>query len=192
MHIDVPPGIDPKPYYASAFGIGIIAAGAMTLLLYLARLAGITRLDLGMSLGTVTSLTYGASPGAWFEGFLAMLLCGGLFALLYALIFEEWPHHTARAWLGALIGAVHAVVGGALLAVLMPLLHTRMSPPPADPLLADPGFMGVHYGMTTVWVFLALHVVYGAIIGGWMHAAPLATRYLAAFAAEHPGRIAAT
>lgn len=183
MHVDTPPGIDPKPYYASAFGIGVLAAGVMTLLLWLARMEGLTKLDLGMSLGTVSGITLGNSPGAWFEGFLAMLICGGVFALGYAWIFEAWPHHNARAWLGAMIGAVHSVIGGALLGVSMPVLHPG-APAPGDPLIGDPGFMGVHYGMATVWVFLGLHVVYGAMIGGWMHAAPLATRYLSAVAAR--------
>jgi hypothetical protein len=187
MHIDVDPRLDPKPYYATAFAVGVLAAGVMTLLLWVARGAGLTQLNLAMSLGTVTGATLGDSPGAWFEGFLAMLTCGGLFALVYAWVFEEWPHHAARAWLGATIGIVHSLIGGLLLAVLMPPMHP--GPAPTDnPLVGDPGFMGVHYGVATVWVFMALHVVYGAMIGGWMHASPLANRYLRAFAERRHAR----
>ncbi len=190
MHIDTEPGIDSKPYYASAFGIGVVAAGVMTLLLWLARVAGITKLNLAMSLGTVTSATLGASPGAWFQGMLAMLTVGGIFALVYAWIFEAWSHHEARAWLGAIIGAGHSIVGGALLGWMMPPLHPG-PPPSGDALLADPGFMGMHYGMAAAVVFIALHIVYGAIIGGWMHAAPLATRYLAAVTERYQHKIPA-
>ena len=41
---------DPHTYYAAAFGIGIIAAGVMTLLTFLAREAGWTNFDLAMTL----------------------------------------------------------------------------------------------------------------------------------------------
>jgi hypothetical protein len=82
---------------------------------------------------------------------------------------------------------VHSVIGGAMLAVLMPALHSG-----GPTLLNDPGFMGVHYGSATVAVFVGLHVVYGGIIGGWMHFAPVATRYLGELTARdedhrHPG-----
>jgi len=36
--------------------------------------------------------------------------------------------------------------------------------------------------------FIVLHVVYGGIIGGWMHAAPLATRYLNSVTGRYQGR----
>lgn len=179
QHFDVPPGLDPKPYFACAFGIGIVAAAVMTLLMWLARLEGLTQLDLAMTLGTASVFSNDASPGAWTQGFIVMLLAGGVFALVYAWVFEYWPHHAARAWLGAMIGVAHSVVGGAMMAVLMPALHGSH-----PSLLADPGFMGIHYGSTTVAVFVGLHVVYGAIIGGWMHFAPAATRYLDQLAAR--------
>ncbi len=184
MHVDVPPGPDPKPYYASAFGIGIVAASVMLGLLWAARLAGWTQFNLGMTLGLASSYyTLGESPGAWVQGMMAVLVCGGLFALVYAWVFEVWSHHTARAWLGALLGAAHSIVGGALMAWLIPAINPGVA---GDPLLAHPGFMGVGYGMATVAVFIAVHIAYGAVIGGWMHAAPLATRYLSEVAAKHP------
>jgi hypothetical protein len=181
---EVDPREDPRPYYASAFAIGIVGAAVMELLLWLARKAAWTKLNLGMTLGLASSYTLGQSPGAYVQGLTATLLCGGIFALCYAWIFEAWPHHTARAWLGALIGAAHAVVGGALLAVTIPLLNPGAGGAPGDSLVANPGFMAANYGSTTVAVFAALHVVFGALIGGWMHASPLATRHLAAVAAE--------
>jgi hypothetical protein len=181
VHYDSPPGLDSKPYYASAFGIGIIAAAVMTLLMWLARLNGISNLDIAMTLGTASVFTDEATPGAWTQGLIVMLLAGGVFALVYAWVFEYWPHHRARAWLGALIGMVHAVIGGAAMWVLMPALH---SDHPKNPLLADPGFMGANYGSATVAFFVGLHIIYGTIIGGWMHFAPVAVSYLGALAAR--------
>lgn len=169
-------------YYSTAFAIGIVGAAVMTLVLWVTRLAGLTQLDLAMTLGTVTTISLGANPGAWVLGFIAVLVCGGVFALVYAWVFEAWPAHTARAWLGALIGVVHSVPGGALLGWLMPPLHPATK---GDPLLADPGFMGANYGTATIFIFILLHVLYGAIIGGWMHFAPFVQRYLAAVAERH-------
>src|SRR5262245_40743398 len=121
--VDRPPGIDPKPYYAAAFGIGIAAAGVMTILMWAARQAGWSQLDLAMTLGTASVFTGVPGGGAWTQGLIVMLLVGGVFALAYAWVFEYWPHHRARAWIGALVGMVHAVIGGAMMWWMMPLLH---------------------------------------------------------------------
>jgi hypothetical protein len=172
---------DPKPYYASAFGIGIVAAAVMTALMWAARAAGWTQFDLAMTLGTVSLFVDEPGPGVWFQGFLAVLGTGGLFALVYAAVFETWGYK-ARAWEGALLGAVHAVIGGALLGWVMPLVH---SPIRDYPLLSNPGFMAMNYGVQTAVIFLALHVIFGAMVGGWMHVAPLATRHLGVVAAWH-------
>lgn len=179
--VDHPPGIDPKPYYAAAFGIGIVAAGVMTILMWAARQAGWSQLDIAMTLGTASVFTNEPGGGAWVQGLTVMLIAGGVFALAYAWIFEFWPHHTARAWIGALVGMVHAVIGGAMMWWMMPALHSAS---PADARLADPGFMGANYGSAEVAIFVGLHVVYGTIIGGWMHFAPVATRYLSELAAR--------
>ena len=174
---------DPKSYYAAAFGIGVVAAGVMTLLTWVARSASLTEFDLAMTLGTVSLFVDAPGPGVWFQGFLAVLFTGGVFGLVYAWLFEVCGCR-ARAWEGALFGAVHAAIGGALLGWIMPLMH---DPIPGHPLLTNPGFMGVNYGLNTVYVFLALHIVFGAMVGGWLHLAPLATRHLALlYAWRHP------
>jgi len=89
--------------------------------------------------------------------------------------------HKARAWIGALIGLVHSVIGGAMMWWMMPMLHSAGT---GDPRLADPGFMGANYGSGAAAVFVGLHVVYGVVIGEWMHFAPVATRYLGELAAR--------
>jgi hypothetical protein len=70
------------------------------------------------------------------------------------------------------LGLVHAAfAGGALVSVLLPAVHPRMGSISTDaeesPLLEPPGFMLENYGRRTVWVTVALHVVYGALIGGF-------------------------
>jgi hypothetical protein len=172
---------DPRTYYASAFGIGVVAAAVMTVALWLARLAGLTQFDLGMTLGTATVFNDAPTPGAWVQGFIVVLTFGGIFALAYAAAFDLWGYR-ARAWEGALIGLAHAAIGGALLGWLMPLLHTGRA---NDPSLADPGFAAMNYGGPTVAIFFAMHMLYGAIVGGWLHYSPLAKRHYAEEAERH-------
>ena len=95
---------DPHTYYAAAFGIGVIAAGVMTLLTFVARQAGWTTFDLAMTLGTVSAFVGAPGPGVWIQGFLAVLVCGGIFALAYASVFEYLGSRGARAWRGVLTG----------------------------------------------------------------------------------------
>jgi len=173
---------DPHTYYALAFGVGVIAAGVMTLLTYVAQRAGWTTFDLAMTLGTVSVFVDAPGPGVWFQGLIAVLVTGGLFALIYAAVFEFVGLRGARAWRGVLLGAIHAVIGGALMGWTMPLVH---DPIKSSPLLTDPGFMAWNYGMQTVAIFVALHLVFGAIVGGWLHFAPLAQRHLEDIGEQH-------
>lgn len=69
-----------------------------------------------------------------------------------------------------LLGIVHALfAGGALVNLLLPVVHPRMGTPWSDaeetPLFEPPGFMLWNYGHATAFVTLALHVVYGALVG---------------------------
>ncbi len=68
-----------------------------------------------------------------------------------------------------IVGA--ALVGGALVNVLLPAIHPRMATSWADaeetPLLEPPGFLLRNYGERTVFTTLLSHVAYGAIVGGF-------------------------
>jgi hypothetical protein len=73
-------------------------------------------------------------------------------------------------WLGAILGALHAVfISTVLVNVLLPIVHPRMAT--ADTaanevaLLEPPGFLMLNYGRNTFLVTLAAHVAYGAILG---------------------------
>ena len=64
-----------------------------------------------------------------------------------------------------------AIVSGALLNVL-PAFHPRMGTQWTDadktPLLEPAGFMLSNYGRGTAAITLALHLVYGAIVGAFI------------------------
>ena len=55
--------------------------------------------------------------------------------------------------------------------MVLPAVHPRMGTPWTDaeetPLLEQPGFLLVNYGRRTAATTLALHLVYGAIVGAF-------------------------
>jgi hypothetical protein len=103
-------------------------------------------------------------------GYAIHFVNGLLFALGYYGIFRAVGH---AGWgFGAVLGVVHAAFsGGALVTVLLPAVHPCMGTPWSDaeetPLLESPGFMLVNYGCRTAIWTLAVHVAYGAIVGGF-------------------------
>jgi hypothetical protein len=69
-----------------------------------------------------------------------------------------------------LFGLLHALFAGtALVNLLLPLVHPRMATEStaADsaPLLEPPGFLLLNYGASTPIVMIAVHILYGAIVG---------------------------
>ncbi len=129
---------------------------------------GLTRIDLPFLLGTAFT-TDRARAKAF--GYGLHFVFGLLFALAYYVIFvvigeSGW-------WLGAVFGLVHALFAGtALVNILLPAVHPRMGTPAtaarATPLLESPGFMLLNYGRSTPAVTIAAHVLYGAIVGGFV------------------------
>ena len=71
---------------------------------------------------------------------------------------------------GALAGLVHGVLAVTVLfPVVLPLVHPRMALRGADDgaLVEAPGMLVLAYGRWTPVLLLALHVVYGTIVGGF-------------------------
>lgn len=102
-------------------------------------------------------------------GFVAHLLFGVAFAVLYALVFESWGR--AMWWTGALLGFYHGAFVLAVVTSLLPTIHPRMAgkhhgPTPTRQ-LEPPGFMALNYGRRTPLVTLAAHIVYGVILGAF-------------------------
>lgn len=132
---------------------------------------GLTRMDLPFLLGTAFA---GTRTRAKIVGYALHFLAGLLFALIYYAIFLAIGH---AGWaIGALLGLAHAMFSGTVLVnVLLPAVHPRMGTPfsAADsaPLIEPPGFMLHNYGRATPVVTILGHVIYGAIVGGFVHLA---------------------
>ena len=144
---------------------GLVGTVVLTSGLRLAQEAGWTRMDVPLLLGTAFT---SHRSHAQVIGYAVHVVNGLLFSLLYAFVFAATD--APSWWLGALLCVVHALfAGGPLLSVLLPAVHPRMGTPWTDaeetPLLEPPGFMLWNYGRATVYVTLALHVVYGTIVG---------------------------
>lgn len=143
---------------------GLVATSLLTGVMIMAQLAGWTRLDLPLMLGTL----FVSDPDrARVAGFFTHLGFGQLFALGYAAGFALLD--MATWWLGGLFGLVHVVVAGTVLVPLLPGVHPRMaserSGPAEGPVLEPPGLMALNYGRSSPAVAALAHVAYGALLG---------------------------
>jgi hypothetical protein len=146
---------------------GLVATTVLTAVMVGAQLAGLSRMDLPLILGL---MVVSKPDHARVAGFLIHLVNGQIFALLYAGAFTligraEW-------WLGAAFGLLHGLLA---LTVLFPMavgVHPRMATeragPDVDARLEPPGPLALNYGRETPLVSLVAHVVYGAILGGFL------------------------
>jgi hypothetical protein len=143
---------------------GVIATSLLTGVLIAAQLAGLTRLDLPLMLGTL----FVADPDrARVVGFFVHLAFGQVFAFGYAATFALLG--TATWWLGALLGAAHVLVAGTVLIPLLPGIHPRMASqrtgPGEGPVLEPPGVLALNYGASSPAVAGVAHIAYGALLG---------------------------
>lgn len=143
---------------------GLLATTALTAVMITAQLAGLTRLDLPLVLGTLLT----EDPDrARVAGFFIHLFVGQVFALGYTATFAQLGRATW--WLGALLGMLHVAI--ALLAILplLPGVHPRMASLRAGPactaVLEPPGLLALNYGIQTPVVAVIAHVVYGTVLG---------------------------
>jgi hypothetical protein len=142
---------------------GLVAPALLTAVLPVAQLAGRTRLDLPLLLGTI----FAPDPDrARVVGFFAHLAMGQVFAVFYVAGFARL--HSS--WVvGAGFGLVHALVALGVLVPLLPGVHPRMASDRAGPMstasLEPPGLFALHYGVTTPLVTFAAHVIYGSALG---------------------------
>ncbi len=143
---------------------GLAATGALTCALITAQLAGWTRLDLPLVLGTLVVEDPDRARGV---GFVLHLVMGQVFALLYAAAFAALGF--ASWWLGMLFGLLHAAVA---LLVVIPLfagVNPRISSERAGletrTVLEPPGLLGMSYGYQTPLVATLAHLGYGALLG---------------------------
>ncbi len=131
----------------------------------LAQELGWTRMDIPLLLGTAFTSDRKRATAI---GYVLHFANGIAFSLLYGLVFEAIGR--AGLLLGLALGFVHgAFAGGALLNVLLPVVHPRMGTAWTDareaPILEQPGFLLSNYGRSTMLLTGVLHLVYGALVG---------------------------
>lgn len=152
---------------------GFISTLLMTIMEAGAQAFRITRIDFSLLLGTIFTTN---RDRARMYGFIAHVVNGWIFSLLYVLAFESWG--AASWWRGALIGVVHALFVLLVVLALMPGIHPRMASehhgPTASRQLEPPGWFGLNYGVRTpISIFLS-HIVFGAVLGAFYHVSSVA------------------
>lgn len=146
---------------------GLVGTILLTSGMRAATALGLTRMDLPFLLGTAFS---DRRTHAKVIGYLLHFGFGLAFAVGYWGVFSVIGH---AGWLlGTLLGLVHALFAGtALVGILLPAVHPRMAneltAASTSPLLEPPGFMMLNYGRRTPLVAVALHAIYGAVVGGF-------------------------
>lgn len=143
---------------------GLVATALLTCIMIAAQLAGLTRLDLPLLLGTIVT----ADPDrARLAGFFLHLVMGQIFAVGYAAVFAllGW----ATWWLGTLLGLLHVTISLTALVPLLAGVNPRMASYRAGPsshaVLEPPGLLGLNYGLQTPATAIIAHLVYGTALG---------------------------
>jgi hypothetical protein len=147
---------------------GLLGTLVLTTMLRAASELGLTRMDIPFLLGTAVTEDRVRAKAA---GYALHFVFGLLFALAYWAVFVVIDE--SGVLVGALLGLVHALFAStALVNILLPVVHPRMGTGfDADgsaPLLEPPGFLLLNYGRQTPLVTVIAHVVYGAIVGGFV------------------------
>lgn len=145
---------------------GFAATVIMTIILYGSQRAGLSRLSLPFLLGTCLT-----ADRDWANvlGFVAYLIGGWLFAVVYAALFAAvgttW-------WIGASIGFAHGLFLLLVILPTMPHFHPRMASEYEGPTdvrrLQPPGFLGLNYGYRTPATTLLAQVAYGVVLGTFL------------------------
>jgi hypothetical protein len=143
---------------------GLLATAALTAVMIGAQLAGFTRLDLPLMLGTIVI----PDPDrARVAGFFIHLVNGQAFALGYAAVFAATGE--ASWWAGGLLGVLHGAVALLVIVPLLPGVHPHMASERAGlsrgAALEPPGLLGLNYGRETPLVTILAHAAFGVSLG---------------------------
>lgn len=147
---------------------GLVATTALTAVMIAAQLAGLSRLDLPLLLGTLVT----EDPDrARVAGFFIHLGVGQGFALGYTATFALLDRATW--WIGGLLGLLHVAVALTVLVPLLPGVHPRIASArdgrATRASLEPPGLLGLNYGRQTPTVTIAAHLAYGIALGVLLH-----------------------
>jgi hypothetical protein len=145
---------------------GFVATAVLTGIMVAAQLGRLTRMDLPTMLGTLVTADL---DRARFPGILIHFANGQVFGLFYASAFALIGR---SGWLlGAAFGLVHGLLALTLIIPALPAIHPRMASERTGlkfAVLEPPALFAQNYGRRTVGVTLLAHVVYGAILGGFL------------------------
>lgn len=143
---------------------GFGATIVLTTLTIAGQSLGLTRIDIPFIVGTMFTPD---RDKAKVIGVVVHIVNGWIFALVYALFFENL--HAPTIWLGTMIGVAQGVFVVTVLLPVLPGVHPRMVSESRGPeptrLLEPPGFLAINYGRYTPFVLLVAHGIYGAILG---------------------------
>jgi predicted outer membrane lipoprotein len=136
---------------------GVIGATTISVVTAGLRAAGVP-INFELMLGSL--FTESTSFGAWLLGLVLHLIVGSAFGVVYALIFEHGLYRAS--WgLGMVVSLAHLALAGFALAGV-PVLH-----PLVPGALPAPGPMMLGYGTIGLVTFVVLHLMFGAIVGGF-------------------------
>lgn len=143
---------------------GFVGTVVLTGVMVSAQLAGWTRMDMPMMLGTMFTAKV---ERARVLGVFAHLAAGQVFALMYLLGF--WKLGRSGILLGGLFGLVHGLAVLTLIVPFLPAIHPRMaserSGPEIEAALEPPGLFALNFGASTPAVTLVAHVLFGITLG---------------------------
>ena len=145
---------------------GFASTLLLTTTLAVSQALGLTRMNMPYMLGTMFTAD---RDRARLYGFVAHLVNGLVFSLLYVFVFQSWG--VANWWRGSLIGVLHGlfvlVIGMAMLPGIHPRIASEQHGPTANRQLEPPGFMAINYGIRTPISVLVSHAVFGAVLGAF-------------------------
>ncbi len=163
--------------FLPAIVAGLAGGAVMTMMITAARRAGMTEMDMALIQGAMAT---GDRQKAKVLGLFTHLVVMSalVFGTIYGLLFAAFAVAEDDAWwVGAVFGAVHAVVAGIAFA-MMPVMHPRMGGHAAAAgagargvWLESPGPFGKNYGSVTPAGVVMAHVVYGvtvALVYAWL------------------------
>jgi hypothetical protein len=149
---------------ASELVAGFIGTLVLATIMRAASELGWTRMDLAFLLGTTVTVNRRKAKAI---GYTLVFVLGMVFAVAYGVFFAAVDQRTW--WLGAILGALHAVfVSTVLVNILLPVVHPRMGTPETAAneiaLVEPPGFLMLNYGRNTFLITLVAHIAYGIVV----------------------------
>jgi len=149
---------------ASELIAGFVGTLVLATIMRAASELGWTRMDLAFLLGTTVTVNRRKAKAI---GYALVFLLGMLFAVAYGVFFAVVDQSSW--WLGAILGALHAVfVSTVLVNILLPVVHPRMGTPETAAneiaLVEPPGFLMLNYGRNTFLITFLAHIAYGIVV----------------------------